>query len=123
VQRNTRQRRAILRAFDGNSTPLSPQELLREARAYSRRLGIATVYRALKSMVREGHLVAVKIPGAPDRYEPSGKHHHHHFECRGCGRVFEVEGCRLNLGRLAPKGMRVERHEVFLYGTCTSCAG
>ena len=123
VERNTQQRRAILRAFLKNPTPLSPQELLRTARPYARKLGIATVYRSIKSLIKEGALVAVKLPGAPDRYEPAGKHHHHHFECSSCGRIFEVEGCRLNPARLAPRGMRVDRHEVFLYGTCRTCAG
>ena len=122
MERNTQQRRAILRAFAKNPTPLSPLELLRAAKPYARGLGIATVYRSIKSMVKLGQLVAVKLPGAPDRYEPAGKHHHHHFECSGCGKIFEVDGCKLNLRHLAPKGMRVDRHEVFLYGTCKSCA-
>lgn len=122
MERNTQQRRAILQAFAKNPTPLSPQELLRAAKPYARKLGIATVYRSIRSLITDGHLVPVKLPGSPDRYEPAGKHHHHHFECSGCGKIFEVEGCTLSLARLAPKGMRVDRHEVFLYGTCKDCS-
>jgi Fur family ferric uptake transcriptional regulator len=121
MERNTQQRRAILQAFSRNPTPLSPHEILLAAKRYARGLGIATVYRSIKSMLKEGHLVPVKLPGAPDRYEPAGKLHHHHFECKACGRVFEVKRCTLNLAHIAPRGMRVDRHEVFLYGTCKRC--
>lgn len=123
LERNTQQRQAILRALEKDPTPLSPRDLLRAARPFARGLGIATVYRTIRSLVREGRLSAVKVPGAADRYESAGKHHHHHFECRACGKILEVDGCTLNLRRLAPEGMRVERHEVYLYGTCKKCVG
>jgi Fur family ferric uptake transcriptional regulator len=69
----------------------------------------------------EGWLVSVELPGEPQRYEISGKSHHHHFRCRACDRVFEIDGCLTNLARLTPHGFQLERHEVVLYGTCDAC--
>lgn len=117
----TRQRTAIRDAIEQADRPLSPQEILEAARDRIPRLGIATVYRAIKSMVTAGDLRAVELPGMPDRYETADKRHHHHFHCRGCDRVFEVDGCPGNMKKLAPKGFRVEEHEIMLYGLCSEC--
>lgn len=101
--------------------PLSPQELLAEARREVPDIGQATIYRAIKAMVEERQAVEVKVPGEPNRYEAAGKQHHHHFLCRACNRMFEMNGCPGNLQKLAPRGYMVENHELTLYGRCPSC--
>ncbi len=45
-------------------------------------LGIATVYRSLKALAKDGRVVSVEIPGQMPRYERADKGHHHHFLCR-----------------------------------------
>lgn len=122
MDRNTRQRSAIRTALEAARRPLSPQEVLDRARGKVPSLGIATVYRALNSLEREGWIIPVQIPGDPTRYEVSGKQHHHHFRCRACGRVFEVQGCPGNIDHLAPDGFVLENHEVLLFGLCAECA-
>ena len=119
--RHTQQRAAIRSALERAGRPLSPQELLAEARREVPEIGQATVYRAIKAMVAEKQAVEVKVPGEPDRYEAAGKHHHHHFLCRACNRMFEMEGCPGNLQKMAPSGFSVEGHELTLYGRCPSC--
>jgi Fur family transcriptional regulator, ferric uptake regulator len=121
MDRNTRQRQAIRQVFTETDRPLGPQEVLQAAQAYTPGLGIATVYRTLKALMSEGLLVSVELPGEPQRYEIAGKSHHHHFRCRTCDRVFEIDGCLTNLKRLTPHGFQLERHEVVLYGTCDIC--
>ena len=122
MKRQTRQRTAIRSVFDGARRPLSPQEVLRLARRGSKRLGIATVYRALNAMVEEGLLVPIALPGQPPRYEPAGKGHHHHFHCRRCDAIYEVNACPGNVSRLAPAGFAVDGHDILLFGTCAACA-
>ncbi|AEB11539.1 Fur family transcriptional regulator [Marinithermus hydrothermalis] len=119
--RDTLQRRAIRNAFLKANRPLSPQEVLESARAEAPRLGIATVYRTIKHLREEGWLTVVELPGESPRYEIAGKHHHHHFHCRTCGRVYELEGCPVNMHKLAPSGFRPEGHELVLYGVCAEC--
>lgn len=121
MQRRTQQREAIRRALESAGRPLSPQEVLDAASAGSPGLGIATVYRNLKALVEEGWLVAVELPGAPDRYEVAHKGHHHHFHCRECDRVYEIDDCPGSLKDLAPRGFAPERHEIILYGLCAEC--
>jgi Fur family ferric uptake transcriptional regulator len=121
MERNTRQRDAIRQVFEENDRPLGPQEVLDAAQEYRPGLGIATVYRTPKALTEEGWLTPVELPGEPQRYEIAGKGHHHHFRCRGCDRVFEIDGCLTNLKQLVPRGFRIDRHEVVLYGTCRTC--
>ena len=121
MERKTRQRDAIRQVFEANEHPMGPQEILQAAQEFTPGLGIATVYRTLKALTEEGWLDPVELPGEPQRYEIAGKGHHHHFRCRTCDRVFEIEGCLTNLKRLVPQGFRIDRHEVVLYGTCNTC--
>lgn len=119
--RQTRQRRAIHHALEHAGRPLSPAEILDAARADVEGLGLATVYRTLKTMTDDGTLIAVDIPGESPRYELAGKGHHHHFHCRSCERVFEVEGCPGALDELTPAGFVLEGHDVTLHGLCVAC--
>lgn len=122
TKRDTQQRRAIRAAIDDANRPLSPREVLDSARRGSPGLGIATVYRTLKTWVEEGGLTQVDLPGEPPRYEVTGKQHHHHFHCRSCDRVYELQGCPEGLRALTPPGFSLEAHEVVLYGRCAECA-
>jgi Fur family transcriptional regulator, ferric uptake regulator len=119
--RKTRQRSAIREALEASGRPMSPEEVLSAAQTHVRGLGIATVYRNLKALVEEGWLVPVELPGEPARYELAGKDHHHHFHCRACGRVFELNGCVEKLAELVPAGFAMTGHEVVLYGLCRGC--
>ncbi|MEY3202612.1 MAG: hypothetical protein RIR70_2162 [Pseudomonadota bacterium] len=121
MERNTRQRNAIREAVAQAGRPLLPQEVLDAAQRQVPGLSLATVYRNLRTLQEEGALRAVMLPGENARYEEAGHGHHHHFQCRQCGRVFEVEGCPGNLARLAPPGFAVEDHDITLYGRCREC--
>jgi Fur family ferric uptake transcriptional regulator len=122
MERDTQQRRAIRAAFEEAGRPLSPQEVLDIAKRRSPGLGIATVYRTIKTLGEIGLLTQVDLPGETPRFEITGKMHHHHFHCRKCDRVYELEGCPEGLGRMTPDGFSLEAHEVVLYGRCASCA-
>ncbi len=121
MERNTAQRRAIREVLSRADRPMTPREVLAEARSRVPNMGIATVYRAVNALIDEGWLVAVELPGQPQRYERGGKGHHHHFNCNRCGRTFEMEGCPGGMDELVPDGFTMEAHEVFVYGLCGEC--
>lgn len=122
MQRETKQRKAIRDALEDAGHPLSPKELLSLARDQVSGLGIATVYRNISALQEEGWIVPVELPGEPPRYEVAGKAHHHHFHCRECDKVYEIEGCPGNLQSVTPVGFQLETHEVVLYGLCEICS-
>lgn len=123
ASRKTRQREAIRTAIAKAHAPVGPREILEAASSDVEGLGLATVYRTLKLMTEAGEINAVDIPGGSPRYEVSGKPHHHHFLCRTCDKVFELEGCCGHFEELTPRGFSVEHHDLTLFGTCASCAG
>ena len=124
MERDTRQRSAIKNAVESSSRPLSAQEILDTAQLEVPGIGIATVYRNLKTLTEAGAVSIVSIPGLSPRYESvkTGHHHHHHFMCTACEKVFDVHSCPGSILDAAPKGFKVERHELTLYGQCESCS-
>jgi len=121
-ERSTRQRLAVRRALEETRAPMRAQDVQAVAAASVPGIGLATVYRALKSLIQSGDAVLVELPGDTPRYELAHHHHHHHFSCRACGQVFEMDGCPGDdLATLAPRGFAVDGHEVVLYGRCAQC--
>jgi Fur family ferric uptake transcriptional regulator len=119
--RKTKQRSAIRAVLERAERPLSVAEVLGEAAALVDGLGIATVYRSLATLQEEGWLECVEIAGEPARYERTGKGHHHHFRCEGCARVFDIDGCSVDVQGLVPPQFRLSGHVVTLYGLCSAC--
>lgn len=119
--RNTKQKEAIRLAFTTADRPLSHEEALAMAQEQVDGLSIATVYRNINLLVEEGWLTPVEVPGATTRYEVAGKEHHHHFQCNQCGRLFELQGCGIEIRPKLPKGFRTTGHEFFVYGLCNAC--
>ncbi|MDJ0521167.1 MAG: transcriptional repressor [Planctomycetota bacterium] len=121
--RKSRQREAVRSALLAAGRPLTPQEVHAEAERAVEGLGIATVYRHLNALEEGGEVVRLDGFGKGGRYEAAHTGHHHHFHCRDCDRVYDVERCpgQGRIESLAPKGFVVEAHEVTLYGTCAEC--
>lgn len=119
--RDTRQKRAIREVFAAAARPLSLAEAQVQAAKIVAGISIATIYRNVNALVEERWLSPVGIPGEPSRYEVAGKGHHHHFHCRTCGKIYDLNSCVLQPRPKIPRGFRLTGHEVFLYGVCSSC--
>jgi Fur family ferric uptake transcriptional regulator len=109
-------------AFLDNARPMTPREVHEAARKHHGEIGIATVYRTLKLLCRDGWLVPVELPGEQVTYYERAQEHHHHFVCRICEQLVKVEACLPDPAELAPPGCVVEDHEFLLYGVCGECA-
>ncbi len=123
--RDTKQKRAILSAFEEAHRPLTPVQVQAAVLRELPKVSLATVYRVIKTFVEQGSLVPVSFPGAADRYESKecAARHHHHFLCTSCDRAFDLPGCGLRVSSGLPDGFAISRHEVVLYGSCDSCKG
>ena len=121
MERNTRQRKAIHQCLEDAGRPLAPHEILEHAQGVVPGIGMATIYRNIKSMLEGGEITTVSLPGGGDRYEIAGHGHHHHFHCRACDKVYEVHACPGDMQKLTPDGFVLESHELTLYGLCSNC--
>lgn len=122
-RRNTKQRETILGVLHTAEGPLGIPEIHARAKANLESLGLATVYRAVKRLRDEQEILEVDLPGEEAHFEVRRAHHHHHFRCQKCQKVFELDFCPLHLpsGTLLPNGYRVLEHHLTLYGLCQNC--
>jgi Fur family transcriptional regulator, ferric uptake regulator len=123
-QRHTRQRDVIAEVIRRAAGPLTVAEILGRAQEGVRGLGVATVYRTLKLLLEAGEVRTVILPTGETRYEAAGLGHHHHFHCRVCDEVFDLEACpvRIPADHAIAPGFVVESHELTLYGRCRNCS-
>ena len=129
MERNTRQRQAVLDAIDHAGRALTPNEILSLAQATVASLNLSTIYRHLSALQDDARIVKVMLPGQAARFEAAcaadhhqATHHHHHFHCSACDRVYALHGCPGSMQDLAPKGFVVQAHEITLRGLCAGCA-
>jgi Fur family transcriptional regulator, ferric uptake regulator len=123
-QRHTRQRDLITDVILQAAGPLTVQEILERAQAEISGLGVATVYRTLKLLQEAAQIRTVILPTGETRFEAAGRGHHHHFHCRVCDEVYDLETCPVKIpagGAVAP-GFVADSHELTFYGTCRNCA-
>ena len=124
--RNGGARRAVVEHLGVQSCCRSAQEIFDGIREQGRRVGIASVYRAVEQLVDLDLVQRVELGDGITRFEPAhvGGEHHHHLVCDDCGRVdpFSDPGLEEALERAASRldyGMTA--HEVVLHGSCADC--
>ncbi|MCW5963755.1 MAG: transcriptional repressor [Bryobacterales bacterium] len=119
--RNTRQRGVVERIVLESERPLTIQEVLALARLAIPKLGSATVYRRLATLMAEGSVTPVQLPNDALRFESRTDQEHHYFRCRVCQRAFRVFGTTPEVERMRPPDFIVDAHAIFLYGRCADC--
>jgi Fur family ferric uptake transcriptional regulator len=112
-----------LAALEARDVPVTAQGLHADLRQDGQRLALATVYRTLHALAADGTAHVFRQHGE-DAFRRCGPRHHHHFICRSCGRVIELElpEIELSVARLAAdERFAVHAHDADLYGTCHDC--
>ena len=119
-------RAAVVELLARQDCCLSAQEIFDELRDGGRKVGIASVYRALDVLTGARLVQKLDMGDGIARYEPlhAGGGHHHHLVCDRCGAVqaFEDDELEAALDRLAGRhGFAVSEHDVVLRGACPDC--
>jgi Fur family ferric uptake transcriptional regulator len=125
--RNSGARRAVVELLGRQHCCLTAQEIFDQLRAEGRRVGIASVYRVLEQLSRDGFVQRIDIGAGTTRFEPihvDGEHHHH-LVCDDCGKVeaFADDQLERALRKVEGRtGYSVAGHDVVLRGACGDCA-
>ncbi|PWH05631.1 transcriptional repressor [Brachybacterium endophyticum] len=126
MQRNTRQRTAILDALGRQDDFRSAQQIHEQMRAEGETVGLATVYRNLQSMAHGGQVdVLVTDDGESIYRQCAQSSHHHHLVCRECGRTVEFQAPQVEdwAHRVADEHGFVDiDHTMEIFGLCPSHA-
>ncbi|WP_246325180.1 Fur family transcriptional regulator [Dissulfurirhabdus thermomarina] len=122
----TRQRAVILEELRGVTTHPTADEVYEMVRKRIPRISLATVYRNLELMAREGLIQRLDVAGGPKRYD-GDPGLHYHVRCVRCGRVDDVHGIPpvdLPQARLEQvTGYRLLAHRLEFRGVCPACRG
>jgi Fur family ferric uptake transcriptional regulator len=121
VQRTTKQRTSVVAALADASEFVSAQEL--HALLGDEAPSLATVYRTLQALEREGSIDTVNRNGE-SLYRACGPAHHHHLVCTGCSTTIEVDGGEIEqwATRTAEShGFAMQSHIADIYGRCADC--
>jgi len=124
-QRRTRQRTAVSDILEVQTSFRSAQEIYADLRQQGTAIGLATVYRALQTMVEDGEVDVLRSSDDGEAaYRRCSTRHHHHLVCRSCGRTVEVED--QDVERWARSvadahGFSRVDHQVEVFGTCSTC--
>ena len=124
--RNSGARRAVVELLGRQDCCLTAQEIFDQLRAEGRRVGIASVYRVLEHLSKDGFVQRIDIGAGTTRFEPihADGEHHHHLVCDDCGKVepFEDPSLESAIERVATgRGYAVAAHDVVLRGACEDC--
>lgn len=121
----TRQRRVVATALFTSEAHLSVEELRARLEAAGERVGLATIYRTLDTLLQSGLVRGQEFGEGFRRFEPAGERTgHEHLVCERCGRVTEFTSERLErmLQLLADEhGFQTRHHRVALHGLCGRC--
>ncbi len=123
-ERSTRQFQAVLDELSRTGDFRSAQDIHAAMRGRGASVGLATVYRALQSLVDSGRADVLRTDAGGAVYRECGETHHHHLVCRSCGRTVEVQGPAVErwADQMADQhGFTDVRHTVELFGTCGPC--
>lgn len=86
-------------------------------------MSLATVYKALKTLVDVGLIQEINVGEGNFRYDGNASPHPH-LQCLGCGRVDDFKNLALdNLNSLASEhtDYQIISNKVYFYGYCANC--
>ncbi len=117
------QRRVLMVLF---STPqeFSAQALHQELQKQRQKVGLATVYRALKVLQQRGKVQVRSLANGESVYSIASVHRHH-LTCVSCGRSMPLSSCPVH--DLEQELSRSQQFQVFyhtleFFGLCQNCS-
>lgn len=123
--RNTRQRTAIRTTLDLERDFRTAQQVHDRLRQSGEKMGLATVYRTLQSLVEQGEADVIRTPDGEMAFRQCSRQHHHHLICRRCGATVEIAAHQIEAwaGQVAAQyGFTEVSHEIELLGLCQGCS-
>jgi Fur family transcriptional regulator, peroxide stress response regulator len=123
-QRFTEQRASVYRFLRGTAAHPTADEVFTAVRGSLSDISLATVYKALETLVSCGLATKLTYGDGSARYD-ARTDEHFHARCLHCGSVRDVPGSHIagTLPEIQPSdGFRVEGYRLEVVGSCAACA-
>ena len=83
-------------------------------------LSKTTVYNSLEILNKHDIIHTISITGFETRYDIENKIHHH-FLCKQCGRIIDIDIACPNIKKTLEYGHRIEEVHGYFKGKCKEC--
>jgi Fur family ferric uptake transcriptional regulator len=126
--RFTKNRQKILALLQQLEGEISAQQLHLELHQQGSRIGLATVYRTLKSLHWEGLVQERATLAGESLYSlvADAHHHYHHLNCIYCGNSIPLQDGECQIGKqlnrwCQTQNFKVYYHTLEFFGLCDTC--
>lgn len=123
-QRNTKQRTQVIDLLKESEEFQSASEVHEKLANAGIDIGLSTVYRTLSSLLENGELDLYIKDDGETVYRWCSKDHHHHLQCRVCGKTIEIQTDEFEEWalKIAKKyHFQHVEHTFEITGTCKEC--
>lgn len=119
----TRSQKRILNLLHHLHQAISAQDIYTELRSQNQGMGLATVYRALEALKKEGAVQVRMLPNGESLYSCVHEDKHH-LTCLECGQSISLDKCPVQ--ELESQLHRAHKFKVFyhtleFFGLCNQC--
>ncbi len=121
--RRTRSQDRILNLLQDRQDPISAQDLYIELRAKQQSIGLATIYRSLDTLKKEG-LVQVRTQPTGESLYMTLQADRHHLTCLNCGKSIPIDECPvhdLEKQLVKTHQFKIHYHTLEFFGLCDQC--
>jgi len=116
----TPQRLEILKYLDENRTHPTADQIYIELKEKNPSLSKTTVYNSVETLEKNDLIQSLSISGSESRYDFRNDMHHH-FLCRKCGTIIDIDIECPNMGKMLRSGHKVEKVDGYFKGICKKC--
>jgi len=116
----TPQRLAIMKYLDEHRTHPTADRIYSDLKQNNPSLSKTTVYNSLDTLQNHNIIQSITISPSELRYDFK-KSMHHHFLCKRCGDIIDIELECPNIKKTIDQGHKVEEVQGYFKGTCKTC--
>jgi Fe2+ or Zn2+ uptake regulation protein len=116
----TPQRLIILKYLGEHITHPTTDKIYSDLKSNNPSLSKTTVYNSLEILEKHGIIQSITISGSELRYDIR-QGMHHHFFCKKCGKIIDIDLECPNVERMLSYGHKVEEIHGYIKGICKEC--
>ena len=116
----TSPRLIILKYLSENFSHPTADQIYTDLKPNNPSLSKTTVYNSLETLEKHGIIQSITISGSELHYDIKRKMHHH-FYCKKCGKIYDMDLSCPNIEKMSIYGHKVEEVHGYIKGICKEC--